>query len=65
MEISPANGSPQRSQNGGRRKRTCDQHSLQTSPSLGSARCCWQSWQSGGYSKSSPALRTRVMGKIY
>src|SRR5665213_1568151 len=30
---SPSNGRPQRSQNGGRMKRTCDQHCGQTSPS--------------------------------
>jgi len=51
--ISPANGRPQCSQNGGRMNRTCDQHLPQTKPSRISARWLWQSWQTGGYSKFS------------
>jgi hypothetical protein len=65
---SPANGSPQRSQNGGRMKRTCDQHWLQTKPLRASARLAWHNWQTGGYNKSNPGRshsRAAFTWKIY
>jgi hypothetical protein len=49
-------------------KRTCDQHLAQTSPSRASARPDWQSWQTGGYSRSRPArshLLEALTRKIY
>jgi hypothetical protein len=46
--MSPANGNPQRPQNGGLMKRTCDRQRAQTKPSLAVARSVSQSWQISG-----------------